>query len=140
MPEQKKAVDTLLPNPFLYQIKNVVYDTSLEDDLVRILRHRYTRRSDARQSLAGTKWIHEEIQNLHTFRQNRTINPERHAQLDSEIMEARKARFFCVVDSQTDIQNGRIYWNCYHKLTQQRWSNVQVTITSTPNAEQIPLF
>ena len=126
--------------PFLYSVRNVVYDTSLEDDLVRILRHRYTRRSDARRTLAGTKWIKEAISNLRTYRHNRTINPSRHEQLDIELMEARKARFFVVVDSKTDTLNSSIYWNCYHKLTQRDWSNVQSSITHTPNAEQIPLF
>ena len=126
--------------PFLYSVKNVVYDTSLECDLVRILRHRYTRRSEARQNTCGTKWIHEAISNLRTFRENRTINPERHAKLDSELMTARKARFFCVADSKIDTLNASIYWNCYHKLTQHDWSNVQPSITHTPNAEQIPLF
>ena len=132
MPEQA--------TPFLYSVRNVVYDTSLEDDLVRILRHRYTRRSETRQNLCGTKWIKEAISDLRTFRENRTINPERHAQLDCELMEARKARFFVVADSKTDIQNGRFYWNCYHKLTQMDWGNVQPSITYIENAEQIPLF
>ena len=132
MPEQAKS--------FLYQIRNVVYDTSLECDLVRILRHRYSHRSEARQNTCGTKWIHEAISDLRRFRLNRTINPERHEQLDCELMTARKSRFFVVADSKIDTLNGSIYWNCYHKLTQQDWSNVQVTIHSTKNAEQIPLF
>ena len=126
--------------PFLYQIRNVVYDTSLEDDLVRILRHRYNRRSEARKMLCGTKWIHEAISNLRTYRQNRMINPERHAKLDREIMESRKARFFVVADSKIDTLNASIYSNCYHKLTQMDWSNVQTSITYIENAEQIPLF
>ena len=126
--------------PFLYQIKNVVYDTSLECDLVRILRHRFSRRSEARQNTCGTKWIHKAIRNLRTFRQNRSINPELHERLDQALMAARKARFFCVADSKTDIQNSRIYWNCYHKLTQMDWGNVQHPITYIENAEQIPLF
>ena len=132
MPEQA--------TPFLYSVRNVVYDTSLEDDLVRILRHRYTRRSEARQNLCGTKWIKEAISDLRRFRENRTINPERHEQLDREIMEARKVRFFVVADSKIDTLNGSIYWNCYHKLTQMDWGNVQPSITYIENAEQIPLF
>ena len=132
MPEQTKS--------FLYSVRNVVYDTSIECDLVRILRHRYSRRSEARKNLCGTKWIREAISNLRTYRQNRTINPARHEQLDREIMEARRARFFCVADSKIDTLNASIYWNCYHKLTQMDWSNVQTSITYIETAEQIPLF
>ena len=127
-----------MPKSLLFQIKGALSDTSLEHDLVRTLRHRYKNRDQARLRQSGTKFIKQAIRQLRTYRQNRSFDPERHAELDRQLMGARKGNFLRYEHDPNFDEYARTYNFCYYQLTQRAWDKVEIPTFDNP--EQITLF
>ena len=127
-----------MAKPFFYELKNAIYDTSLECRLVRILRGRYKKRHVTKHQICGLKYVHEAINELRTFRKNRTTDPERHAGLDSAYMEARKANFLMHQTDSNYQHHERTKDDCRYQLTQRKWHTDP--IPSTAGSDQLPLF
>lgn len=129
-----------MTKPFLYPLKNAIYDTSLECRLVRTLRHRYNHRHETKHWNCGLKYVYESIRELRTFRNNRETDPERHARLDKAYMEARKANFLMHQSTPNYQHYERIKDDCRYQLTQRKWNSGQIEIPHFENGDQLALF
>jgi hypothetical protein len=93
---------------FLYPLPKPSQDKLLEDNLVRTLRFRYTRRNNTKDNASEIKWIKIAIKELRTYRRNRDINPEKCEYYDKQYIKASNVNVLRLNFAEEYVKNEKL--------------------------------
>ena len=125
--------------PFLYSLSKPSQDQTLEDDLVRTLRFRYTRRNNTKDNASKIKWIKIAIKELRTYRRNRDINPEKCEYYDKQYIKASNVNVLRLNFTEEYERNEKLIRDAYFQLTWHDWHSTEI-VPTPKNAQQISLL